>query len=98
MYSGDMNWTNWESLLENVGQNFETSLEAAHEAWKKWNDISYGLTDSQILALPGFSGKVLNDITKMRVAYGALKTMYDLYHGLATQSSVYDFSANLAAF
>jgi hypothetical protein len=98
MYSGDMSGTQWEQDLEMATTELSRTLTVGYLKWKKWNDLTYGLTATQIAALPAFSGKTAADMTKYMAAFTALQTMYQLFHGLINQPTAYDYSGNIAAF
>lgn len=95
MYSNDMSWTDWSYLITQKGDDLWVILDRGLEAYYKWYDYSYGKTNAEIATA---LGKTEADIAKIQAAFGVLKKMYDLLHGLDTQATAYDHSGSLRPF
>jgi hypothetical protein len=85
MYAGDMQWTNWTAALYTNATASLTAITQGKLLADKWNQMTYGLTPAQILALPQFanSGKTAADIENMQYAMGVFTDLYNAMFNVA---------------
>jgi hypothetical protein len=85
MYQGKMGFSEWESEVFNKGTNLKKAIDDAYILYKKFYDLTYGLTPAQILALPTFtsSGMSESDITAMQNAVNSMGDFYKAMHNEA---------------
>ncbi|MFZ0928185.1 MAG: hypothetical protein WAN11_06275 [Syntrophobacteraceae bacterium] len=66
--------------------NANTLLRDINEAYlwfQKYYAVTYGLTQAQILALPGFSGRTAQDITNIAAAFQVFRDLYNLMNNVS---------------
>ena len=82
MYQGKMGFSEWESELFNKATNLKTAVDNAYILYKKFYDLTYGLSPAQILALPIFTGCEMTeaDITAMQNAVNSMGDFYKAMH------------------
>ena len=85
MYQGKMGFSEWESELFNKATNLKTAVDNAYILYKKFYDLTYGLTPADILALPIFTGSEMTeaDITAMQNAVNSMGDFYKAMHNEA---------------
>lgn len=93
MYTNEMTWDQWASVLTNKGKSGITLIDEMLIPYKKWYSFSYGKTDAQIaVAL----GKTEADIVKLKYGFSALKDFYDAMNNVAVVAR--DRKADLIEF
>jgi len=82
MYQGKMGFSEWESELFNKATNLKTAVDNAYILYKKFYDLTYGLTPADILALPIFTGCEMTeaDIAAMQNAVNSMGDFYKAMH------------------
>lgn len=99
MYSNDMTWSQWQAYAESRVTGLKTSLSQGYMEWQKFYNMTYGLTDAQILALPAFVGKIQTDLNAIRNCFNTFKQLYDAYYGLnAAALPIYNYDAYMISF
>jgi len=85
MYQGKMGFSEWENELFNKATNLKTAIDNAYILYKKFYDLTYGLTPADILALPIFTGCEMTeaDITAMQNAANCLGDFHKAMHNEA---------------
>jgi len=85
MYQGKMGFDQWEAEVFNKGTNLKKAIDEAYILYKKFYDLTYGLTAAQILALPIFTGSNMTeaDITKLQNAVNCMADFYKTMHNEA---------------
>lgn len=80
-----MGFSEWESEVFNKGTNLKTAIDDAYIMFKKFYDLTYGLTAEQILALPTFTSSNMTeaDITKLQNAVNCMADFYKALHNEA---------------
>jgi len=83
MYSGDMTWTDWTKAANLQGASVKSAIDQAKILYDKWYAFTYGLTPTQIAALPQMSGHTAADVTTLTNAIGVLNDFYSALHNIA---------------
>lgn len=96
-FMNSMTWDQWSTSTGQTADQFETVVRNGYEAWRKFNALTYGKTDAEILALPAFAGKAQSDLASLRACINTFKTLHDAYRGYAALNQ-YDYSAYLIPF
>ncbi len=82
-YSGDLLWADWVNAVTNNANALTRDIAEAYAWYQKYYAITYGLTQTQILALPGFSGKTAQDITNIAAALQVFQDLYNLLNNVS---------------
>jgi len=85
MYQNKMGFSEWEAEIFNKGVNLKKAIDEAYILYKKFYDLTYGLSAAQILALPIFTGCGMSeaDITAMQNAANCLGDFNKCLHNEA---------------
>lgn len=83
MYTAEMDWSTWKNATTNVINDMQKSFSDGLLIWEKFNAMTYGLTDPDILALNAFKNKSQADLDAIRSAINTIKSLYDAYTGAA---------------
>ena len=81
MYSNDMTWQNWTGAIQGNANSLLNDIQAGKELADKFNAMTYGLTDEQILALGAFLNRTQADLTAIKYAMGAFVDLYNALYG-----------------
>lgn len=82
MYQGKMGTSEFASELFNKANILWNAVDEAYVLYKKFYDVTYGLTPAEILALPQMTGTNYTeaDILKMQNAMNCLGDFYKAMH------------------
>jgi len=83
MYSNDMTWQNWTAALQQSANNVLADIQTGKQLADKFNAMTYGLTDPQILALGAFSSRTQADLTNLKYALGVFTDLYNAINNVA---------------
>jgi hypothetical protein len=77
MYSNDMTWQQWEMAVMNIANSVLNDIQQGKQLADKFNAMTYGLTDQQILALGAFSNRTQADLTNLKYALGVFTDLWN---------------------
>jgi hypothetical protein len=87
MYSNDMTWQDWTVQANQKATALKSAIDQAKVLYDKWYTLTYGLTPTQIAALPQMSGHTVADITAMSYALGTFNEFNSALHNLAVPTA-----------
>jgi hypothetical protein len=82
-YNADLLWADWANAASNQANNVMRTIAEAYAWYQKYYAITYGLTQAQILALPGFSGRTAADITNIAACFQVFMDLYNLMNNVS---------------
>lgn len=78
-YTGNMTFKDWNFTTQSKGNNLLSAVREGKILYDKFYQLTYGLTDEQILALPQFNivGDTMDQagLTKLRYALGVFNDL-----------------------
>lgn len=85
-FSRDLNFGDWVFKLAENANTLLDAVKHGEVTYQKFEKVMYGKTDAEIIALPGFETRTVDDIIALRYALGAMHGLYlALYNGAVTQ-------------
>ena len=91
MYTPTMTFQQWLDGVTQKANQLKDVLDACAEFQQKWDAMTYGLSDDQILALPAFQtatypgvsiAATAADIEKIKYAIGVFHDLYNALHNV----------------
>jgi hypothetical protein len=97
MYNNQTTWETWRDEIGNYGNQLIAIIEQGKVKYDKWAEITTGLTDVQILALPQFITMTLVELADLKAAMSVLGQMNDALYGIQALGT-YDRHTSLIPF
>jgi hypothetical protein len=92
MYTNQMKSTDWIYALSTQGMNLNNAITNGKLLSDKFNSLTYGLSDEQILALPQLTGWTAADLNTYRYGVGVFNTIQQAMNNTAiTPSNLYAY-------
>ena len=92
MYTAEMSWADWQYAASVKATSLRKLLQDGLVLQQKFYEMTYGLSDAAILALPFMSGKTQAHLDALRTTLNTLKDMHDVFFGVSALVQ-YDRSA-----
>jgi len=96
-YSTDLNFAQWSATASSAANTLEIALKNGALWQRKFSQMTYGLSDQQILALPAFAGRTQADLDSIRACFNTMKQLNDAFTGVAALGQ-YDYSGYFLPF
>lgn len=83
MYTNEMSWADWQYAASTKATNLRKLLQDSAVLQKKFYEMTYGLSDGAILALPFMAGKTQAHLDALRTTLNTMKDIHDVFFGIA---------------
>lgn len=87
MYTSKMTADNWLQQISLYSNQIVNAAQTGKVLYEKFYALTYNMTDTQILALPQFSGWVQADLTNVKYALSSMWEMNNALNNVAVATA-----------